>query len=316
MIFTTSASAGDEAQIGVHDFFYDPAEVTMAPGAQVTWTWEEGIHDVVAVDGSFASAVGIDLVFEHTFERPGTYFYWCTVHALPSDANDEGIADGLMVGKVVVEGGEPGLWDLAVSDQTLEEGATAVAVDAATLPVDGYVVLYSDDEGAVANSDVLGVSPLLEAGSHKDITVDIDEPLEEGTVVWARLHAEAGQPGWNGPLEDWAAHDPLNGNPALGDVVAWPITLTVESSDVVDLFEGWNAVPAWPGPYIGDDAVAAYFDANIDGEWEAVAYFDGNAWLQTFADPPLPSFNTLDEIVPGWDIWLFVPADAQLTIVP
>jgi hypothetical protein len=113
-------------------------------------------------------------------------------------------------------------------------------------------------------------------------------------------------------------HDPAAGNPQFGDVVAWPLTLTVgePTAVLIDLFEGWNLVSPWEGPYIGDDAVTAYFEGSISGDWDAVAYYDGAQWLQRFQDPPLPSFNTLDEVVRGWAIWLFVPQDTQLTVVP
>lgn len=318
-LLVTPAGAGADTTIGVYDFYYEPPALAVEQGTEVTWQWEEGIHDVVSVDGSFASEVGTGLVFRHTFERPGIYYYYCTVHAQPSQANEEGIANGFMVGKVVVEGAEAGIWELVVSDQALPEGSTSVTIDSVTLEAPGYVALYGDDGGAVANSRLLGVSPLLEAGSHQDVAIELEAPLSAERLAWARLHTEdSGNAGFDGAAEDLAVHDPESGNNQFGDVVAWPMTLSVEGQGglEIDLFEGWNLVSPWEGPYIGDEAVSEYFDANVEGEWDAVAYYDGEEWLQRFEDPPLPSFNTLDEIIPGWAIWLFVPLDGQLVIVP
>jgi plastocyanin len=84
----------------------------------------------------------------------------------------------------------------------------------------------------------------------------------------------------------------------------------------VELFEGWNLVGAWPGEGLEGDDITAFFDKNVEGDWEALAYFNGEEWEQRFQDPPLPSFNTLNAIEPGADIWVFVPGDATLTIPP
>jgi hypothetical protein len=81
------------------------------------------------------------------------------------------------------------------------------------------------------------------------------------------------------------------------------------------LFEGWNRVPDWR-----EDAEANGMRAVLEtmfllltpDRWEAVAHFDGDEWDQTFADAPLPSFNTLTRLEAGQTYWIFVPADAEL----
>jgi photosystem II stability/assembly factor-like uncharacterized protein len=85
------------------------------------------------------------------------------------------------------------------------------------------------------------------------------------------------------------------------------------------LFEGWNQLPAWPGGAIdGPGAIVAALDAAVSSAgrgaapWQSIAWYDGAAWLQTFAAAPLPSFNTLTAIEPGEDYWLFVTQDATL----
>jgi glucose/arabinose dehydrogenase len=80
----------------------------------------------------------------------------------------------------------------------------------------------------------------------------------------------------------------------------------------VQLFEGWNQV-TWTGPLVADDAIGPTIDAAVEPDvWVSVAVFDGQ-WLQWFADPPLPSFNTLDQILPEQEIWVFVTEDATFS---
>lgn len=73
-------------QGGLGYFKYGPPAVAVSPGTTVTWEWtgEGGAHDVVAERGAFDSgeAVRSDTeTFEHTFERPAIYRYYCTPHA-------------------------------------------------------------------------------------------------------------------------------------------------------------------------------------------------------------------------------------------
>ena len=44
-----------------------------------------------------------------------------------------------------------------------------------------------------------------------------------------------------------------------------------------------------------------------------VALYQGGVWLQRFEDPPLVSFQTLDLLRPGDDIWIFVLDNALLS---
>jgi uncharacterized repeat protein (TIGR01451 family)/CSLREA domain-containing protein len=81
------------------------------------------------------------------------------------------------------------------------------------------------------------------------------------------------------------------------------------------LFEGWNLIDDFPAEDVsGVDAVIQFFNANVEPvSWHAVAYYTGAAWLQTFLDAPLPSFNTLTFIQTGDDIWIFVTTEATLS---
>lgn len=67
---------------------FDPANVTIPVGTKVTWTWVGGFHDVTpAGDPAFPGSgvpVGPPNSFSHTFNSPGTYVYFCSVHGSPT----------------------------------------------------------------------------------------------------------------------------------------------------------------------------------------------------------------------------------------
>jgi plastocyanin len=94
---------------------FNPTSVTIEAGDTVHWPWFSNPigHTVVSFDQTggvpdWQSPVlnGAGQSFDHTFTTPGVYTYYCSIHALRSDADpaniDASIALGRMVGKVVV----------------------------------------------------------------------------------------------------------------------------------------------------------------------------------------------------------------------
>jgi amicyanin len=79
--------------VEIKNFAFDPAQITIKAGEQVTWTNGDAMgHDIVSDSGeAFKSEIlATGQSFSHTFSTPGTYQYHCGVH--PS-----------MNGKVIVE---------------------------------------------------------------------------------------------------------------------------------------------------------------------------------------------------------------------
>jgi plastocyanin len=68
---------------------FEPANVTIAAGTTVTWTWVGGFHDVTATGNpSFPSSgapVASPQRISRTFNAPGTYLYFCSVHGSPTE---------------------------------------------------------------------------------------------------------------------------------------------------------------------------------------------------------------------------------------
>ena len=79
-------------QVAAKDNRFTPPAIQVAAGTTVTWAFKDGFvpHDV-AGDGWTSGEPRRSGTFTHTFDRPGTYPYRCTVH------------DG-MTGRVVVTG--------------------------------------------------------------------------------------------------------------------------------------------------------------------------------------------------------------------
>src|SRR5919106_1351124 len=65
--------------VAVRDYRFEPASLTVEAGSTVTWVWEgRAPHDVVGQ--GFESNDQSSGTFRHTFDRPGTYAYQCTIH--------------------------------------------------------------------------------------------------------------------------------------------------------------------------------------------------------------------------------------------
>jgi plastocyanin len=79
-------------RVAAKDNRFTPPAVQVPAGTTVTWAFEDGLvpHDVTG-DGWRSGDPQRKGTFAHTFDRPGTYPYRCTVH------------DG-MTGRVVVSG--------------------------------------------------------------------------------------------------------------------------------------------------------------------------------------------------------------------
>ena len=88
----TSAQQAQSSEVKIDNFSFSPAQITIRVGTTVTWTNRDDIpHTVVNDEKLFKSkALDTDEKFSFTFEKPGTYTYFCSLHPK-------------MTGKVVVQ---------------------------------------------------------------------------------------------------------------------------------------------------------------------------------------------------------------------
>lgn len=65
-------------------FAFDPPAVEISPGTTVVWRWSGngGSHNVVGKDDTFSSKLVATAghTFDYTFEKSGTYKYYCEPH--------------------------------------------------------------------------------------------------------------------------------------------------------------------------------------------------------------------------------------------
>lgn len=94
---------GAAVEVTALDNSFNHQNIQVAPGTRVTWENQgRQDHDIVRVDdGGGGEEWGVDRadfapgdVYERTFDEPGTYRYYCSLH---------GTADAGMIGAVVVE---------------------------------------------------------------------------------------------------------------------------------------------------------------------------------------------------------------------
>ena len=84
VVVSTSLLASTVTNVMVNDDYFWPAGVVINVGDTVNWKWTGRLsHTVTSTAGLWDSGeYGKGYVFTNTFNKPGTYPYDCTVHAL------------------------------------------------------------------------------------------------------------------------------------------------------------------------------------------------------------------------------------------
>jgi plastocyanin len=74
------AAAGGGPLVQLKDSRFKPADLTVRAGQTVTWDWKDRFVQHNVVGGDFASKTQRSGTFTHTYTKPGTYSYRCTLH--------------------------------------------------------------------------------------------------------------------------------------------------------------------------------------------------------------------------------------------
>ena len=77
-----SPALAADAAVSIDNFVFTPDTIEVAVGTKITWTNNDDIpHAVGAKDLSWKSkAMDTGDTYSHTFEKPGTIDYFCTLH--------------------------------------------------------------------------------------------------------------------------------------------------------------------------------------------------------------------------------------------
>ena len=83
----------DKLQVKIDNFSFQPVTLTVTAGSTVTWVNQDDVpHNIVSSEGKTLKSPVLDTYqkFSYTFDKPGTYAYFCGIHPR-------------MVGKVIVQ---------------------------------------------------------------------------------------------------------------------------------------------------------------------------------------------------------------------
>ncbi len=174
-----------------------------------------------------------------------------TLIAMPHyDTNDnqqydfvtsEGTADGPYVAKDIVVapatvnvsdmGMGGGTATVTLNNQTANGQADSVNVASATLSQGGFVTIH---DGTLLDGDVFdsvrGTSDYLEAGSHENISVSLDDPYTESGTIIAMPHKDSNDnEAYDFVSSEGSADGPYTSG---GEAVVAPASLTVRSASV------------------------------------------------------------------------------------
>jgi plastocyanin len=85
LLGATAATRAGVSQVTIDNFTFSPAEITVSPGTTVTWKNNDDIPHTVtdAADPKTFKSAPLDTgdTFSHVFGEPGTYHYFCSLHA-------------------------------------------------------------------------------------------------------------------------------------------------------------------------------------------------------------------------------------------
>jgi plastocyanin len=81
-VLSSAPVRAEDNVITIKHFMFNPMDVTIPAGADVTWENQYGEpHTVVSLTGDFRSqALDEKDKFSHRFDKPGIYKYLCSIH--------------------------------------------------------------------------------------------------------------------------------------------------------------------------------------------------------------------------------------------
>ena len=82
LVVAAIAAPAQTSDVAIDNFRFAAPAITVPVGTTVTWTNRDDVpHNVVSTDNAFKSPVlDTDQKFSQTFETPGTFKYYCSLH--------------------------------------------------------------------------------------------------------------------------------------------------------------------------------------------------------------------------------------------
>ncbi len=209
-------SQQDAQTVNMVDFAFEPRTLTVPVGTTVTWpNAGKAPHTATSDTGAFDTGnVDPGQSQSFTFDKPGTYPYYCKYHGGPNGAG--------MAGTIVVEAAHaqpspapsapaspapsaPGAGgatpSVKVSNQPVVNGM--ITVSEVIAAQDGWIAVHMfDRDGKLLLEPLAGLTQ-VKAGTSRDVQVKLDPSLAAGEKLMPMLHIDAGTRGTyefpNGP---------------------------------------------------------------------------------------------------------------------
>lgn len=82
LLVAASPAAAKNVTVDIKNFMFMPMTVTVAEGDTVIWTNRDQIPHTVAEKTRLFRSAALDTsdTYSHTFDKAGTYDYFCTLH--------------------------------------------------------------------------------------------------------------------------------------------------------------------------------------------------------------------------------------------
>lgn len=243
-----SARAATVTVTATSSLSFSPQTVTIQPGDTVMWTNGGGAHNVRADDNSFSSGEPDSgpWTFSHTFNTPGTYGYYCTLHGAQGNLG--------MAGRVIVEGqggGEEqrGTIRFSLAAYSVSEGAGTATINVQRVNGDdgAVTVLYSAVGGtATSGQDFTPKSGTLSWADGDDdpksfaVTILNDTAAEPNETVLLNLTNPTG----GATLDDTRKSATLtiqdNDGGSPGGPLTAPSNLQATAGSTTEILLAWN----------------------------------------------------------------------------
>jgi plastocyanin len=84
-LLIAAGAQASETRVAIDNFSFTPAEIRISPGTHVIWTNADDIpHTVTDADNPSAThspPLDTGESYQRVFDTPGTYHYFCSLHA-------------------------------------------------------------------------------------------------------------------------------------------------------------------------------------------------------------------------------------------
>lgn len=170
--------------------------------------------------------------------------------------------------ETTVSGGTSGP-SIAFSDQ--QSTGETVLVQSATLPQNGFVVIYDSTRGGKATNQIIGASYLLSAGTSDNIRIPLDQPLNQTKSLTAVIHVDSNGNGQFDYVSSNGQQDPplMQGSGRIVDIAQVTVQSSAASATTQANAGGSETTAANAGAASGDGATQTAASGGGSGDTDS-----------------------------------------------